>query len=71
MHFNIECKGCFAYNHCYLQEAYPDNKCPCKTCLVKGVCRPIDTCDARKDLKYDENYPKKSVDVNNVYRDIE
>lgn len=68
---NDGCKGCFGDKHCYLQVAVANNDCPCKTCLVKGICRPMDTCDARKLFKIKPMQNVKPVDVNNVYRDIE
>jgi len=35
------CKGCYVYTkytNCYLEPSIKERKCPCITCLVKGIC---------------------------------
>jgi len=48
----IECKGCRSWEEtCFLEPHYIDKhgikiECPCKVCLIKGICKQ--SCDAFK-----------------------
>ncbi len=49
---NNDCKGCFTYTYidttsrCNISVIKGVNKCPCRICLIKGIC--ITPCDEYK-----------------------
>ena len=50
------CKGCILYDGleyiCVVKPSYKDIECPCKTCLIKGVCH--ESCE--KFIEYGKNF---------------
>ena len=64
MNFDL-CKGCLAYDedgpvYCSSVPEFNENKCPCVTCLIKGMCvETVLTCGLYAD--YDKFLRKEGV----------
>lgn len=48
-----ECEGCRSFNknhscEAWIQDTTNEDKCPCSTCLVKGICK--EACEDFKNM---------------------